>query len=64
MVPVRCNTTKGELRVEVFPEAWGSRGAQRFLDLMDAGLFSTKVALHRAVKVKHEMRKAPRFFFF
>jgi hypothetical protein len=31
-------------------QSWGKLGAQRFLDLVDAGLFSTMVALHRAVK--------------
>jgi hypothetical protein len=50
VVSVLCNTTKGNLQVEVFPAAWGSRGADRFLALLDAGLFETKVALTRAVK--------------
>lgn len=50
VVPVICNTTQGELRIEIFPESWGSLGAKRFLDLMDAGLFSTRVPLTRAVR--------------
>lgn len=50
VVSVLCNTTKGHLEVEVFPAAWGSRGAGRFLSLLDAGLFETQVALTRAVK--------------
>mmetsp|Transcript_76519 Transcript_76519/g.153634 ORF Transcript_76519/g.153634 Transcript_76519/m.153634 type:complete len:420 (+) Transcript_76519:74-1333(+) len=50
VVPVLCNSTKGLLAVEVFPDSWGSLGAARFLQLVDARLFTTKVALHRAVK--------------
>lgn len=34
----------------VCAQSWGSLGAERFLALVDAGLFSTMVALHRAVK--------------
>mmetsp|Transcript_32420 Transcript_32420/g.73285 ORF Transcript_32420/g.73285 Transcript_32420/m.73285 type:complete len:370 (-) Transcript_32420:162-1271(-) len=50
VVPVLCNTTKGPLEIEVFPDSWGSIGAARFLDLVDAGLFETHVPLTRAVK--------------
>ena len=50
VVHVECLTTKGVLNIEVFPKSWGSRGAERFLALVGAGLFSTPVALHRAVK--------------
>jgi len=50
VVPVQCNTSKGVLMVEVFPDSWGSLGAARFLELVDAKLFQTQVALHRAVK--------------
>ena len=50
VVHVLCTTTKGPLHVEVYPEAWGSKGAERFLALVQSGLFSTPVALHRAVK--------------
>ena len=49
-VKVLCNATKGPLHIEVYPRSWGSRGADRFLSLVRAGLFSTPVALHRAVK--------------
>ena len=49
-VKVLCNSTKGPLHIEMYPRSWGSRGAGRFLSLVRAGLFSTPVALHRAVK--------------
>lgn len=39
-----------ELLYKLSLKSWGSLGAHRFLDLVDAGLFSTMVALHRAVK--------------
>lgn len=44
---VKCDTTKGNIRIAVNKE-WSPLGAQRFLDLVDDGFF-TKHALYRAV---------------
>jgi peptidyl-prolyl cis-trans isomerase A (cyclophilin A) len=46
---VCCNTTKGVLNIEVHP-SWAPLGAQRFMNMVEDGFFSTNVALFRALK--------------
>eukprot|EP00930_Biecheleria_cincta_P038381 TRINITY_DN26373_c0_g1_i1.p1 TRINITY_DN26373_c0_g1~~TRINITY_DN26373_c0_g1_i1.p1 ORF type:complete len:442 (-),score=59.75 TRINITY_DN26373_c0_g1_i1:178-1503(-) len=46
---VRCNTTAGPISIQVH-EAWSPHGAKRFVDMVESGFFSTKVALFRAVR--------------
>jgi len=46
---VRCDTTEGPITIAVH-QAWAPRGAARFLDMVQSGFFSTKVALFRAVR--------------
>ena len=45
---VRCATTKGDILIEMTPHR-GPMGAQRFMDLIDAGFF-TDIPLFRVVK--------------
>lgn len=46
---VCCNTTVGVLNIEVH-HAWAPNGADRFMDMVKNGFFSTKVGLFRALK--------------
>ncbi|KAJ1455100.1 hypothetical protein M885DRAFT_520663 [Pelagophyceae sp. CCMP2097] len=46
---VRCETTTGPITIDVRPD-WAPLGAARFLDMVDSGFFSSRVALFRAVK--------------
>eukprot|EP01062_Namystynia_karyoxenos_P001238 TRINITY_DN10423_c0_g1_i1.p1 TRINITY_DN10423_c0_g1~~TRINITY_DN10423_c0_g1_i1.p1 ORF type:complete len:273 (+),score=54.83 TRINITY_DN10423_c0_g1_i1:56-874(+) len=46
-VLVHCDTTAGDIAIEVVPE-WSPRGAERFLDLVRAG-FWTDIALFRSI---------------
>ena len=48
-VLVCCATTKGALSIAAHP-AWAPRGAQRFLDMVTTGHFSSKVAMFRCVE--------------
>ena len=46
---VCCQTTKGEITVAVHP-SWAPLGAQRFLEMVTSGFFSSKVGLFRSMK--------------
>jgi Cyclophilin type peptidyl-prolyl cis-trans isomerase/CLD len=46
---VCCQSTKGPLSIAVH-KSWAPIGAQRFLDMVTSGFFSTKVGLFRALK--------------
>eukprot|EP00931_Biecheleriopsis_adriatica_P081235 TRINITY_DN54566_c0_g1_i1.p1 TRINITY_DN54566_c0_g1~~TRINITY_DN54566_c0_g1_i1.p1 ORF type:complete len:265 (+),score=35.40 TRINITY_DN54566_c0_g1_i1:65-859(+) len=46
---VHCDTTAGPVTIAVH-QAWSPRGAERFLDMVRSGFFSTQVALFRAVR--------------
>lgn len=43
-----CQTTKGTLNIAVHP-TWAPLGAERFLDMVRSGYFSTKIALFRCL---------------
>jgi peptidyl-prolyl cis-trans isomerase A (cyclophilin A) len=46
---VCCQTTKGEISVAVHP-SWAPLGAQRFLEMVTSGFFSSRVGLFRSMK--------------
>lgn len=46
---VCCRTTKGPLSIAARPR-WAPRGARRFIDMVQANYFSTRVPLFRCVK--------------
>ena len=46
---VKCATTAGPLLIDIY-EGWAPLGAQRFLDMVRTGFFSSRVGLFRAVK--------------
>ncbi|KAJ1462670.1 hypothetical protein M885DRAFT_402774, partial [Pelagophyceae sp. CCMP2097] len=48
-VLVCCATTKGALTIAVRP-GWAPLGAQRFLDMVESGYFSSQVPLFRCMK--------------
>mmetsp|Transcript_39332 Transcript_39332/g.85551 ORF Transcript_39332/g.85551 Transcript_39332/m.85551 type:complete len:233 (-) Transcript_39332:466-1164(-) len=48
VVLVQCETTKGTIKIDVYPE-WAPLGAARFLELVKTGFFSN-VGLTRVVK--------------
>eukprot|EP00041_Stephanoeca_diplocostata_P029198 m.856298 g.856298 ORF g.856298 m.856298 type:complete len:559 (-) comp23512_c0_seq11:562-2238(-) len=49
LVHVRCNTTKGTIRILVHRN-WAPLGARRFLAMVDDGYFSAQVPLFRCVR--------------
>jgi len=49
MVLVCCETTKGVLNIAVHP-TWAPLGADRFLNMVTTGYFSSKVALFRCLR--------------
>lgn len=46
---VQCRTTTGPITIDVHHD-WAPVGAERFIDMVRSGFFSTQVALFRAVK--------------
>ena len=46
---VVCETTTGPIVVDVYHD-WAPHGAQRFLEMVTSGFFSTRIGLFRAVK--------------
>eukprot|EP00931_Biecheleriopsis_adriatica_P023154 TRINITY_DN14691_c0_g1_i3.p1 TRINITY_DN14691_c0_g1~~TRINITY_DN14691_c0_g1_i3.p1 ORF type:complete len:292 (-),score=50.82 TRINITY_DN14691_c0_g1_i3:35-910(-) len=46
---VQCNTTAGRIKIAVHWE-WSPHGAARFLEMVQSGFFTSKVALFRAVR--------------